>query len=207
MKAFLASLLAVAAFAEEVVYELVNEESEMLSYNFKYEEGEYTPFENTGEFMSLTTTQVDDEIEFCFTVEAPGADGCDDNYFGVEYTDGPVTSLKSADFNGMLFNIYDDEGWVYGVYHGYHGDYDNELWTIDTEVTSWECDTETTDCVGLFCATRALEVDGLFTLPFAEGTNFRAVYKTTSFQGVVYSGAMSLGLALAATAGAALTLV
>ena len=209
MKAFLASLLAVAAFAEEVVYELVNEESEMLSWTWDFGEGEYTPYENQGEFMSLTTTLADgdDEIEFCFTVEATGTAAGDYAYLGVEYTDGPVTSLKSADYNGLVFYIYDDSGsWGYDVDYGYHAD-DADAWTIDTDVTVWECD-EAGDCVGLFCATRALEVDGFYTLPFDEGTNFRAVFSTESgFDGVVYSGAMSLGLALAATAGAALTLV
>jgi hypothetical protein len=38
MKAFLASLLAASAFAEEVVYELITEDSEMLSYEFDYTE-------------------------------------------------------------------------------------------------------------------------------------------------------------------------
>jgi len=99
---------------------------------------------------------------------------------------------------------------AYYIYNGYHGDDADDNWTVDTEATSWECDADTTDCVGTLCATRALEVEGYYTLPFAEGTNFRAVWYNDGaglFSGVVYSGAMSLGLALAATAGAALTLV
>ena len=95
MRTFLASLIAASAFAEEVVYELITAESEMLSWGWKHGEGTYEPYENIGELMSLTTTLADgdDEIEFCFTVEAPGFDSNDTGYFGVEYTDGPVTSL------------------------------------------------------------------------------------------------------------------
>ena len=71
MKAFLASLLAACAFAE--VYQLVNEESEMLSYGFDEGEVVYTPYEWAGEFVSLETTEVEEGMEFCLTVEAPGA--------------------------------------------------------------------------------------------------------------------------------------
>ena len=82
-------------------------------------------------------------------------------------------------------------------------DDDEDVWTIDVAKTTWTCDT---DCVGLLCATRPLEVEGFFPVPFPEGTNIRAIYDSETFGGVVYLGATSLGLALAATAGAALTL-
>jgi hypothetical protein len=109
-----------------------------------------------------------------------------------------------------VFNAYfdDPDSFVtWYVYHGWYGDEDTYVWTIDTDQSTWECYDDTTDCAGFVCATRALEVEGFFTLPFADGSSFRAIYDSTSFTGVVYSGAMSLGLALAATAGAALTLM
>ena len=159
--------------------------------------------------MTLTTNDVDEGIEFCLTVYAPGAENNYDSYYGIEWSDGPVTSLEDADaFNGIVFNAYfdDPDSLTWYVYHGYLGEYDdNIVWTIDTDQSTWECDADTTDCVGFVCATRALEVEGFLTLPFADGSSFRAIYDSTGFTGVVYSGAMSLGLALAATAGAALT--
>jgi len=81
----------------------------MLSWTWDFGEGTYTPYTNNGEFMSLTTTLADgaDEIEFCYTVEATGTAAGDYAYLGLEYTDGPVTSLKSADYNGLVFYVYD----------------------------------------------------------------------------------------------------
>ena len=46
-----------------------------------------------------------------------------------------------------------------------------------------------------------------FELPFAEGTEFIANFDMGEFTGLVYTGAMSLGLALFSAAGAALTLI
>ena len=91
MKAFLASLLAACAFAE--VYQLINEESEMLSFEWDWGEPVYTPYENAGEFLSLEITEVEAGMEFCLTVEAPGAAVEYYSYFGIEWTNGPVTSL------------------------------------------------------------------------------------------------------------------
>jgi len=56
--------------------------------------------------------------------------------------------------------------------------------------------------------TRSLTAEtGDYDLPFADDTDFIAYYKFIAFEGVVYSGAMSLGLALFSAAGAALTLM
>jgi len=49
--------------------------------------------------------------------------------------------------------------------------------------------------------------EGDFDLPFLANTDFIAYYDFIDFQGIVYSGAMSLGLALFSAAGAALTLM
>ena len=107
-----------------------------------------------------------------------------------------------------MFVVEEDGGWYYYVRHGRFGDYDDagDVWTIDVAKTTYTCDADTDDCVGLLCATRALEVENYFPLPFPEGANIRAIYDSETFEGMVYLGATSLGLALAATAGAALTL-
>jgi len=57
--------------------------------------------------LTLTTNDVADGIEFCLTVYAPGAEENTDSFYGIEWSDGPVTSLESADaYNGFVFNAY-----------------------------------------------------------------------------------------------------
>jgi len=131
-------------------------------------------------------------------------------YFGLEWTDGVAyVDEETSEVNAFVINVYEmSSAWDFYMYHGYDGDFDDgATWTVDEENATWDCDAESGECEGFICATRALEQEGYFTLPFADGSEFRAIFDSTSFMGVVYSGAMSLGLALAATAGAALTLV
>jgi len=53
---------------------------------------------------------------------------------------------------------------------------------------------------------RASKVDKEFDLPIKPGSSLMAYWKAGAFEGVVLSGAMSVGLALLSAAGAALTL-
>jgi len=99
--------------------------------------------------LSLTTEEVDGtDIEFCLTVTAPEADGNDDTYFGLEWTDGVAyVDEETSEVNYFVINVYDSDGWVYYMYHGYDGDYDDgETWTVDEANASWDCDADSGEC-------------------------------------------------------------
>ena len=91
MKAFLASLLAAAAYAE--TYELIGESSTMYEWDFDAETAE-TEYTRVAETLTLETTEdsVASTITFCFTLEDAAWDIEADTYavFGVAWTNGEV---------------------------------------------------------------------------------------------------------------------
>jgi len=166
--------------------------------------------------LTLETTVSDDDstIMFCFE---PGigtntwTEADDTNAtFGVSWTNGEVyvdadtTTVDSV----VVYGTYVDSTWGWDVLDAPGGEGDSGVWTEVTESTDFSC-TGGGVCTGSICVSRANgEVTDEFVLPFVDGTSFIAYYSFINYgYGVVYSGAMSLGLALASAAGASLALM
>jgi hypothetical protein len=130
---------------------------------------------------------------------------------GVEYAEGDDTDAV------VVVGLYAESAWTWTV----HDDITEAVaeyatagsgtassgWTLDDTNTDFAC-TNTEHCTGEICVTRALVAEETdYDLPFADGTDFIAYFDFIAFSGIVYSGAMSLGLALFSAAGAALTLI
>ena len=212
MKAFLASLLAVAALAEEGINYLITEDSEMLEW-VAFESAFEADYTNAGEELTLTTYDDGTDITFCFTpTDAEWIEENDVIALGVAWTDGvEYVAADDTETDAVVFyGEYASSAWTWYIYDSLSdmigsGD-ESTVWTESAD-TDFSC-TDGEVCTGAICVQRALEAaDGEFELPFASGTNFIAYYDFINFIGVVYSGAMSLGLALFSAAGAALTLM
>jgi len=130
---------------------------------------------------------------------------------GVEYADGDDTDAV------VVVGLYAESAWTWTVHdditeavteYATAGDGTaSTVWTLDDDNTDFAC-TDGEVCSGEICVIRALEAEeGDYDLPFADGTDFIAYFDFIAFSGIVYSGAMSLGLALFSAAGAALTLM
>ena len=213
MKAFLASLLAVAALAEEGINYLITEDSEMLEWE-AFESANEADYTNAGEELTLTTSDDGTDITFCF---APtDVAWTEEDYTlivnGVAWTDGvEYVAADDTETDAVLVaGTYAESAWTWRIFDSLSemigGGDESTVWTESAD-TDFSC-TDGEVCTGAICVQRALEAaDGEFELPFKSETDFIAYYQFISFIGVAYSGAMSLGIALFSAAGAALTLI
>ena len=141
---------------------------------------------------------------------APSFDSDTEQYaeFTVEWTDGAEYYADTMEVDKlMFFGEYAASEWSFTVHDDYGGD-PSTVWTAADSETPLACDADGL-CAGDLCATRALVASGEFDLPFKDVTDFTAIFDLGDFEGMVnvYSGAMSLGLVILSTAGAALTLI
>ena len=216
MKAFLASLLAASAIAGTNY--LIEETSEMLTWTGwdSSTEEDYTWAAETLTLETTETTDADDNdiIVFCFTVEDDAWTEAEDitAVFGVAWTDGEeYVDADTTDTDAVvILGAYADSAWTWYVYDDIDTAADDgtvsSVWAEYEDDSDWSL-TDGDAVSGTICVSRDLEEADEFDLPFADGSEFIAYYEFIAFQGVVYSGAMSLGLALASAAGAALALM
>jgi len=218
MRSFLAALLAASAFAG--VNYLIDEDSEMTSLTDFDTDGDSEDYTWVAEELTLNTSDDGTDITFCFE---PTDDTWDEDtntaaIFGVAWTDGVEYEDGDDTDAVVVYGLYSESAWTWTVFDDIDeavaernesdAGTQSTVWELDDENTDWAC-TDDDVCSGEICVIRSLdaEEDDDYDLPFADGSEFIAYFEFIAFSGIVYSGAMSLGLALFSAAGAALTLM
>ena len=170
-----------------------------------------------------STLDGEDIFVLCFDiVDNVWPDWVNSTMFGFLWTDGEEWLDDGNDVTDGVFvkGLYDDEAdlWEWFVHDSEDDTSDgadalSAVWAEYTEedtLTDWTSVIVGDHVRGTFCVYRSLLAteEGDLDLPFKEGTDFISYYEFVSeFWEVVYGGSMSLGLALASAAGAALALM
>jgi len=145
MKAFHASLLAVAALADEGINYLITTDSEMLRW-LGWSADMESDYTNAGEELTLTTSDDGTDITFCFAPTDVEWTEADDTSIvnGVAWTDGvEYVAADDTETDAVLVSgTYAESAWTWEIYDSLsemlNGGDESTVWTESAD-TDFSC--------------------------------------------------------------------